>query len=130
MRYLLLAVAFACLGGASEASAQIVVGRPVVAYYAPTVAVPVYQAPAYYAPVAAYPVARAAYYAPPVVAYPAATTAYYAPTTAYYAPTAAYYAPTAVVVGRPAWLGANAYGGLQPYVAGQPIRNTFRYLTP
>jgi hypothetical protein len=67
-------------------------------------------------------------------------TTYYAPTTAYYAPvTTTYYggsavvAPTVVaptVVGRPVTVGSSVYGTWQPYVVGQPVRNTVRYFVP
>jgi hypothetical protein len=149
---LALAAAFATLLAASPASAQVIVGAPVTTYYAPafsaaptvsyyaptapiTVARPVTSA--FYAPAASYAApATTAYYAP--AAYAAPVTSYYAPA-AYAAPVTSYYAPAAVaapvvaapyVAGRPAWVGGNIYGGYQPYVAGQPVRNTLRFLTP
>ena len=92
-------------------------------------AVPAYAT--YYAPTAAYyaPVSYASYYAPtPYVAYyapPVAYTAYYA------APYAAYYGPT--VAAYPAYYGApgwSVFGAPRVYVAGQPVRNVVRAVTP
>jgi hypothetical protein len=112
-------------------------------YYTPSYAT--YYAPApqvsYYAPAV-----QATYYAPaPQVTYyaPAPQVAYYAPTpqVTYYAPQAAYYAPVAqpcvncydpvvaarVVYGVP---GRSMFGAPRLYVPGQPVRNTFRAITP
>ena len=134
-----------------EAQAQVYVGSPVVtSYYAPA---PVYVRPrvaAYYAPaptetyyapeagpvvtsyyasapVTTYYAPTTTYYAPaPVTSYyaPAPVTSYYAPTTAYYAPTTAYYAPTTAYYGSPYYVRPKVY------VAGEPVRNFFRAITP
>jgi hypothetical protein len=93
---------------------------------------------AYYAPAAAYyapSVSYAAYYPAPYAAYYAPAAAYYAPPVsyaAYYAaPYAAYYAPSVAVYpgyyARPGW---SAFGAPRVYVAGQPVRNAVRAVTP
>ena len=85
------------------------------------------------------PTPYAAYYAPqPVVPYyaPAPTVAYFAPAPTYYSPVPAvtYYAPTPMVVPAPVAV-APVYGRavvIRPkvYVAGQPVRNVLRAVTP
>lgn len=88
-----------------------------------------------YSPVTALPTAVTTYYqAPYVAAYPAYVTTYYAaPTVAYYAgPTITYY-PTAAVPAP--YCGPVVYGRrvlVHPkvYVAGQPVRNLVRAVTP
>jgi hypothetical protein len=109
-----------------EAQAQVYLSSPVVtSYYAPA---PVYVRPrvaAYYAPTETYyapeagPVVTSYYASTPVTSYyaPAPVTSYYAPTTAYYAPTTAYY-------------GSPYYVRPKVYVAGEPVRNFFRAITP
>jgi hypothetical protein len=100
---------------------------PTTTYYAPSVApTTAYYAPA--APVTSYyaPAPVTSYYAPAVVpttSYYAPTTAYYAPTTAYSAPTTAYYAPTTAYY-------SPYYTRTKLYVAGEPVRNFFRAVTP
>jgi hypothetical protein len=84
--------------------------------------------------VAVVPVAPApyvAYYAPPPVPYyaPAPGVAYYAP-----GPAVAYYSPAPTVVAAPLAV-APVYGRavvIRPkvYVAGQPVRNVLRAVTP
>jgi hypothetical protein len=76
-----------------------------------------------------------AYYAPPApctTCYAPYTTCYAAPcTTCYAAPCATYYTPT--VVAYPAYYarpGRSVFGAPRVYVAGQPVRNVLRAVTP
>jgi hypothetical protein len=108
---------------------------PTVTYYAGSAGVaPVGAIPttAYYAPAA---VPTTTYYAPTAAIVP--TTTYYAPAavpvTSYYAPAAipmtSYYAPAAVPV--TAYYGApRVWVNPKVYVAGEPVRNFFRAITP
>jgi hypothetical protein len=77
---------------------------------------------AYYAPTVAYyePAPYVAYYAPPV----AYTTYYASPYATYYGPTVAAYP---AYYARPGW---SVFGAPRVYVAGQPVRNTLRAITP
>ncbi len=106
---------------------------PSVSYYSNTAVAPT---TAYYAPSV---VPTTTYYAPGVATAVAPVTTYYAPTaavpvTSYYAPAAvpvtSYYAPAAVPV--TAYYGRASYWVAPPkvYVAGEPVRNFFRVLTP
>lgn len=109
------------------------VSTPVTTYYAPEASTPVttYYAPSaaptttYYAPTTTYYAPTTAYYAPTTTYY-APTTTYYAPTTAYYAPTTTYYAPTPVT----SYYAPGVVVSPKVYVAGQPVRNFFRAVTP
>jgi hypothetical protein len=118
------------------------VNAPVTTYYAPstTVSTPV---TTYYAPssTVTYRTPVTAYYAPSTRVYSTPVTTYYAPAaTSVLVPRTTYYAPSSVYLGsgtvvaptlyRPAWVGASLGGGAQPYVAGQPIRNALRWVTP
>ena len=76
----------------------------------------------YYAPTAAYYATApyVAYYAPPVTY----TTYYPSPYVTYYGPTVVAY-PT--YYARPGW---SVFGATRVYVAGQPVRNVLRAITP
>lgn len=127
-------------------------GAPGVVYETPVYgsATTTYYAPAtttFYAP------PTTTFYAPATTAYYAPTTAYYAPavtvapTVTYYAPVPAvvpmttYYAPvvgngvvvaayTPAMVATPYIVGRGSLGQPKVYVAGQPIRNAMRFVTP
>jgi hypothetical protein len=100
---------------ASAAEAQVIVYRPVVAApvvtYSPVVTT-------YSAVVAPAP---AVVYRPPVVAYSPVVTAY-SPVVTTYSPVVTAYAP--VVAARPVLIRPKVY------VAGQPVRNFLRAITP
>lgn len=148
-----LCLGIAVLFVASTAGAQSVVvydvPQTVTTYYAPSTPVTSYYAPttAYYAPTTTYYAPTTSYYAPtttyyaptptttyyaPTTTYYAPTTAYYAPTTSYYAPTTTYYAPTPVTsyyAPTTVYSPGVVYSS-KVYVAGQPVRNFFRAVTP
>jgi hypothetical protein len=131
MKSVSLLVALAAVAWTAPAFGQYAVYPPVTTYYAPAYA-PVVNA--YYAPVVVRPRhAVVGYYAPVANYYaPAPVTSYYAPSM----PVVANYAPvvpvvaTPIVVGRPVTVGRSMYGTVQAYVPGQPVRNTYRFITP
>jgi len=101
---------------------------PTTTYYAPETYT------SYYAPTTTYyaPETYTSYYAPTTAYYaPSVYTSYYTPTTAYYSPYVTNYAPVAgpagAYYGR---VGASIYGTPKVYVRGEPVRNTWRALTP
>jgi hypothetical protein len=113
------------LAGSACSGAVVFYPPPYTSYYVP--------ATAYYAP----PPAYTTYYAPPVTYAPAVPYAtYYAPPVpyaTYYAPPvpyASYYAAPAYVAYRRVAVGPSMYGTPKVYVAGQPVRNALRAVTP
>ena len=116
-RFVLVALVLAFGPMASLALAQCGCATPVTAY-APVV--PSYTA--YYAPAVTYaaPVSYAAYYAPAQ------------PYVSYYAPAASCASCAAPVV-QPyvvGYWGSSIYGTAKVYVPGEPVRNTWRAITP
>ncbi|MGC4006897.1 MAG: hypothetical protein QM811_28740 [Pirellulales bacterium] len=124
--------------------------RRVTSYYGPTLG---YTAPAYaYSPTMAYmpqSVGVTSYYAPTSPYYGGTQSSYYAPTSPYYGgvqtsyyapnysaplPVTTYYSPSPVVaapvVAAPVVVGPTAVVRSKVYYPYQPVRNTFRAITP
>jgi hypothetical protein len=98
--------------------------------YAP--AVPSYSSYTAYAPVvpsySSYFAPTVAYYAPPpYISYYAQTTTYVGYSSPYVAYSAPVVRPWAAYYGVPGW---SVFGAPRAYVAGQPVRNVLRAVTP